>query len=131
MHPKDEGTKSKKPTTTEPLDAKKTSTKAPDFAALSSKADVNTLAKSALGSSQNQALLNIKQQALAKLGPLVDNLEQSPEQHFRTLMMIIQETDNIDLLDKAYSTALQLKDAKERAQALLAIANEINYFTSQ
>lgn len=132
MYPEEAAAKGKKPTAVDGADAKtKAAAKAPDFSDVSSKADLNTLAKSALGSSQNQSLVNIKQQALEKLGPLVDNLEQSPEQHFRTLMMIIQETDNVDLLDKAYATALQLKDAKERAQALLAVANEINYFTSQ
>ena len=104
---------------------------APSVSDLGSTVDLNTLASSAAGSSQNQALLDIKQQALSKLGDLVDNLEHSPEQHFQTLMMIIQETDNINMIDKAYATALQLKDAKERAQALLSIANEINYFTSK
>ena len=81
--------------------------------------------------SANQNLLSIKQQALSQLSSLVDNLEQSPEQHFRTLMMIIQETDNVDMIDKAYAAALLLKDPKEKAQAMLAIANEINYFTSK
>ena len=104
---------------------------APSVSDLGSTVDLDTLASSAAGSSQNQALLDIKQQALSKLGDLVDNLEHSPEQHFQTLMMIIQETDNISMIDKAYATALQLKDAKERAQALLSIANEINYFTSK
>ena len=104
---------------------------APSVSDLGSTVDLDTLASSAAGSSQNQALLDIKQQALGKLSDLVDNLEHSPEQHFQTLMMIIQETDNIHMMDKAYATALQLKDAKERAQALLSIANEINYFTSK
>ena len=104
---------------------------APSVSDLGSTVDLNTLASSAVGSSQNQSLLDIKHKALSKLGDLVDNLEHSPEQHFQTLMMIIQETDNINMIDKAYATALQLKDAKEKAQALLAIANEINYFTSK
>ena len=106
---------------------------APDVSEISSRADLNTLASNAFGSAQNQGLLDIRHQALEKLGEegLVDNLDHSPEQHFQTLMMIIQETDNMAMIDKAYATALQLKDAKERAQALLAIANEITYFTSK
>lgn len=106
---------------------------APDVSEISSRADLNALASNAFGSVQNQGLLDIKHQALEKLGEegLVDNLDQAPEQHFQTLMMIIQETDNMAMIDKAYATALQLKDAKERAQALLAIANEITYFTSK
>ena len=105
---------------------------APSVSDLGSTIDLNSLAPpSPAGGGQNQALLDIKHKALSKLGDLVDNLEHSPEQHFQTLMMIIQETDNIQMIDKAYETALQFKDAKERAQALLAIANEINYFTSK
>ena len=106
-------------------------TEAPSVSDISSRVDLNTLATNAIGSVQNQALLDIRHKALEKLSNLVDNLEHPPEQHFQTLMMIIQETDNMGMIDKAYATALQLKDAKERAQALLAIANEINYFTSK
>ena len=106
---------------------------APDVANISSKSDLDALATNAVGSVQNQTLLDIRHKALRQLGDdgLVDNLDHSPEQHFQTLMMIIQETDNINMIDKAYATALQLKDAKERAQALLAIANEITYFTAK
>ena len=107
-------------------------TQAPSVSDLGSTINLNTLASPSTSSSgQNQALLDIKHKALSKLSDLVDNLEHSPEQHFQTLMMIIQETDNIQMMDKAYATALQFKDAKEKAQALLAIANEINYFTSK
>ncbi len=132
MHPDDDTDKNQK---SEVEDSESTLTeapsRAPDVADFSSKADLNTLASSAIGSSQNQALLDIRHQALEELSALVDNLDHTPEQHFQTLMMIIQETDNINMIDKAYATALQLKDAKGRAQALLAIANEITYFTSK
>lgn len=105
-------------------------TDAPNVADIGSHTDLNTLATSAIGSSQNQALLQIRHKALEELSDLVDNLDHSPEQHFQTLMMIIQETDNMSMIDKAYAAAVQMKDAKGRAQALLAIANEITYFTS-
>lgn len=76
-------------------------------------------------------LLNIKQQALSQLGPLVGQLEQSPEEKFRTTMMLIQSTDNSALLKDAYDAAQSISDEKVRAQALLDIVNEINYFTQQ
>ncbi len=74
-------------------------------------------------------LINIKQQALQQLGPLVGQLDQDPEEKFRTTMMMIQASDNSDLIKEAYSAATQIQDEKVRAQALLDIVNEINYFT--
>lgn len=74
-------------------------------------------------------LLSIKQQALQDLSPLVSHLEQSPEEKFRTTMMLIQASDNSDLIKEAYEAAQQIPDEKVRAQALLDIVNEINYFT--
>jgi hypothetical protein len=76
-------------------------------------------------------LLDIKQQALSQLGPLVSQLEQSPEEKFRTTMMLIQTTDSSSLLKDAYDAAQSIPDDKVRAQALLDIVNEINYFTQQ
>jgi len=76
-------------------------------------------------------LLSIKQQALQALSPLVSHLEQSPEEKFRTTMMLIQASDNSDLIKEAYDAAQQIADEKGRAQALLDIVNEINYFTQQ
>jgi hypothetical protein len=75
------------------------------------------------------SLLGIKQQALQQLTPLVGHLEQSAEEKFRTTMMMIQASDNPSLIQTAYDAALQIADEKIRAQALLDIVNEINYFT--
>lgn len=80
-------------------------------------------------SSATNDLLDIKQQALNQLSPLVDHLEQSPEEKFRTTMMMIQATDNQDLVKDAYAAAQAIPDEKAKAQALLDIVNEINYFT--
>lgn len=77
----------------------------------------------------NEDLLDIKQQALAELSPLVNHLDQSPEEKFRTTMMMIQASDNQTLVKDAYSAAQQITDEKTKAQALLDIVNEINYFT--
>lgn len=76
-------------------------------------------------------LAAIKQQALQELTPLVGNLEQTPEEKFKTTMMMIQAGDNSDLIKTAYDAAQQITDNKEKAQALLDIVNEINYFTQQ
>lgn len=74
-------------------------------------------------------LIDIKQQALTQLSPIVSHLDQSPEEKFRTLMMMIQASDNQALIKEAYEAAEQITDEKAKAQALLDIVNEINYFT--
>jgi hypothetical protein len=74
-------------------------------------------------------LMNIKQQALQQLSPLLGHLDQTPEERFRTTMMMIQASDDNALLKPAYDAALQIPDDKTRAQALLDVVNEINYFT--
>ncbi len=79
----------------------------------------------------NDDLIKIKQDALSELGPLVGHLDQTPEEKFRTAMMMIQASDDQSLLSTAYESAKAITDEKERAQALLDVVNEINYFTQQ
>jgi hypothetical protein len=74
-------------------------------------------------------LIGIKQSALQQLAPLVDHLDQTPEEKFRTTMMMIQATDDSTKLNAAYEAAQAIPDEKVRAQALLDVVNEINYFT--
>lgn len=74
-------------------------------------------------------LLNLKREALEELAPLVGHLNQSPEEKFKTTMMMIQATDDSGLIKDAYKAAKEIGDEKVRAQALLDIVNEINYFT--
>jgi hypothetical protein len=74
-------------------------------------------------------LLSIKQAALHQLSPLVGHLNQTPEEKFRTTMMMIQASDNQALIKDAYEAAQAITDEKTKAQALLDIVNEINYFT--
>lgn len=83
------------------------------------------------GVGTNDDLLDIKQQALEELSPLVDHLDQTPEEKFRTTMMMIQASDNQTLIKDAYAAAKEIADEKLRAQALLDVINEINYFTQQ
>lgn len=76
-------------------------------------------------------LITIKQEALQHLSPLVNHLDQTPEEKFRTLMMMIQAADDQSKLKEAYEIAKEIPDEKVRAQALLDVVNEINYFTQQ
>lgn len=79
----------------------------------------------------NKDLEDIKQKALSDLTPLLSNLDQSPEEKYKTLMMVIQASDNQDLVAEAYETAQKITDDKARADALVGIINEINYFSQQ
>lgn len=74
-------------------------------------------------------LAGMKQQALDHLEPLVAHLDQSPEEAFKTTMMMIQANDNHTLLEKALDEAKKIEDDKVRANAMLDIINEINYFS--
>ncbi|HUA13358.1 MAG TPA: hypothetical protein VL989_02560 [Candidatus Sulfotelmatobacter sp.] len=74
-------------------------------------------------------LTDIKQQVIGELAPLIDKLDQPPDEHFKTLMMMIQATDNQTLISAAYDAAHKIDDEKAKAQALLDILNEINYFS--
>lgn len=76
-------------------------------------------------------LEDMKREALAQLSPLVKHLEQSPEEKYKTLMMMIQASDNQDLLSEAYENAQKISDEKTKAEALLNIVNEINYFSQK
>lgn len=105
------------------------------FSDTSSQSNPTPVSKPDLSASQSQTtaggsdLLSLKQKALQELSPLVGQLEQSPEEKFRTTMMMIQASDDQSLLSAAYDAAQAISDEKARAQALLDVVNEINYFT--
>ena len=82
-------------------------------------------------SDSSDDLLSIKQQALSQLSPLIGQLDQTPEEKFRTTMMMIQATDDKSLVKVAFAAAQTIEDEKIKAQSLLDIINEINYFTQQ
>jgi hypothetical protein len=102
---------------------------------LSAKQDDNSVATakptaaSLLNNTPEEDLIKLKQQALQNLAPLVDHLDQSAEEKFKTTMMLIQASDNAELISEAYAAANKIQDEKARAQALLDVVNEINYFT--
>lgn len=79
----------------------------------------------------NAGLYELKIAALHELTPLIDHLEQTAEEKFKTMMMMIQASDDQTLLAEAYQAAHSIEDKKARAQALLDVVNEINYFTQQ
>jgi hypothetical protein len=99
----------------------------PEPPAPGSTSSMNTSASASTPS--NSGLMDIKQQALQSLQPLVSHLDQSPEEKFKTTMMMIQATDDPELVKQAYEIADKIPDEKARAQALLDVVNEINYFT--
>ncbi len=79
----------------------------------------------------DDGLLAIKQQALAQLSPLVDKLDQTPEEKFRLTMTMIQASDDHSLIETAYEAAQKITDEKIRAESLLSIVNEVNYFSQK
>lgn len=86
---------------------------------------------SAPAADSSDDLDQIKQDALAQLSPIVSELDQAPEEKYRTLMMLIQASDDQTLIKSAYEAANRIDDKKVRAEALLNIVNEINYFAGQ
>ncbi len=95
------------------------------------KEDSSTNATLPSDNNADEDLLSIKQQALQQLSPLVGHLDQTPEEKFKTTMMMIQAADNKTLVKTAYEAAQAITNEKSRAQALLDVINEINYFTQQ
>lgn len=70
----------------------------------------------------------IKQDAIAELRPLVDKLNLSPEDRFNTILLIIRSTDDVSLLPAVHAAAKQIPDDGRRAQALLDVIKEIDFF---
>ncbi|MEO6513755.1 MAG: hypothetical protein ABIR37_03635 [Candidatus Saccharimonadales bacterium] len=104
---------------------------APDFIATDANGHPDESASAPSLPGHASDLLDIKQDALKQLSPLVGHLNQTPEEKFRTTMMMIQASDDQSLINQAYDAAKEITDEKTRAQALLDIINEINYFTQQ
>lgn len=75
-------------------------------------------------------LEKIKSSALDELRPLVGKLSLSNEEKFDTLLLIIRSTDDQGLLEEAYEAAKGITDETKRAQALLDIIKEVDYFSN-
>ena len=76
-------------------------------------------------------LEEIKKDALSELRPLIDKLDVSPEEKFDTLLLIIRSTDDQSLLAATHEAAKAITDDSRRAQALLDIIKEIDFFSNK
>ena len=81
-------------------------------------------------SNTNSDLDEIKSKALKDITPLLDKLNLPPLEKFKTVMMTIQAGDSKELIPTAYEIAGKIDNESEKAQALLDVINEINYFSS-
>lgn len=72
----------------------------------------------------------IKKAALEELRPLADKLNLPPEEKFDTLLLIIRSTDDKELIGAAHEAAKSIPDETRRAQALLDIIKEVEYFSN-
>ena len=75
------------------------------------------------------SLDELKKTALEELRPLVGKLNLPPEDKFDTLLLIIRSTDDQSLLQPAHDAAKDIQDEDKRAQALLDVIKEIDYFS--
>ena len=81
--------------------------------------------------SANPELDGIKKDALEELRPLVDKLDLPADEKFDTLLLIIRSTDDKSLVGAAHEAARAIPDETKRAQALLDVIKEIDYFSGQ
>lgn len=80
-------------------------------------------------SSVSPELEAIKKDALEQLRPLVDKLDLPAQEKFDTLLLIIRSTDDQSLLTAANEAAKQIDDESKRAEALLDVIKEIDFFS--
>lgn len=74
-------------------------------------------------------LESIKKDALEQLRPLVDKLDLDPQEKFDTLLLIIRSTDDQSLVGAANEAAKAITDETKRAEALLDVIKEIDFFS--
>lgn len=72
---------------------------------------------------------SIKKSALEELRPLVDKLDLPADEKFDTLLLLIRSTDDQSLVNAAHEAARNIGDETKRAQALLDVIKEIDYFS--
>lgn len=80
---------------------------------------------------QDSDLDVVKKNALDELQPLLQHVEQSPEERYETVMMMIRANDDPSLISQAYEAAHGIADERTRANALLNIVSEIEYLKSK
>ena len=78
------------------------------------------------------ALGDIRLQVISELRPLVNRLDfLAPADKFDTLLLLIRTIDDSSLIPMAHQTAMAIPDEVKRAQALLDILKEIDFFTQK
>lgn len=77
------------------------------------------------------SLLDIKNEAIEELMPILDHLKTDPEEKFNAYLLLLRSTDNKDLIKPALSMAKQIADEEKRASALLDIIKEIDYLSKE
>ena len=70
----------------------------------------------------------IKGYALEALRPLVDKLTVSNEEKFDIYLLLLRSSDDNTLIEPAYNAARMIEDETKRANALLDVSKEIDYF---
>lgn len=90
-----------------------------------------TPASSDVSTSPSSDLDGIKKSALEELRPLVDKLSLPADEKFDTLLLLIRSTDDKSLISAAHDAAKNIEDETKRAQALLDVIKEIDYFSAQ
>lgn len=73
----------------------------------------------------------IKSHALEDLRPLVEKLTVSNEEKFDIYLLLLRSSDDNTLIEPAYSAARAIEDETKRANALLDVIKEIDYFKSK
>ena len=73
----------------------------------------------------------IKSHALEDLRPLVDKLTVTNEEKFDIYLLRLRSSDDDTLIEPAYNAARAIEDETKRANALLDVIKEIDYFKSK
>ncbi|MDO4872106.1 MAG: hypothetical protein Q4A27_01585 [bacterium] len=74
---------------------------------------------------------DIKVSALQDLRPLVEKLNVTNEEKFDIYLLLLRSSDDNTLIQPAYEAARQIQDEAKRANALLDVIKEIDYFNSK
>ncbi|HEV2412396.1 MAG TPA: hypothetical protein VGS28_01165 [Candidatus Saccharimonadales bacterium] len=94
-------------------------------------APVEPVAAAAPAVAMPNDLDQIKKMALEELRPIVEKLELPPEEKFEALLLVIRSSDDNSLVKAAYDAAEGITDSAKKAQALLDVIKEIEYFSAQ
>ena len=76
-------------------------------------------------------LSSLKQEALHELSPLINQLDQSPDEKYATAKMVYEETNDQALLTAVYDAAKNLPEDKAKAEAIYDVIKKINDFTTK